>query len=163
MISLVQFKHSDRLFGRQINLYYLGRESLKGVDRDGAGYPLFCIDTSNTKRNMHDLERPLIKHTEPSAATAFCESLFVDDGGFLGRPFILNDIDGLFDFPPESSAEYIKYRKAYDEGSLPVAVTKLEADVQTSDTSLEMNTLKRLEARVAAFKKASRQDLEDKQ
>lgn len=107
------------ILNQRLPIYYLGREPLKGVDLDGEDYPVFCINTSNTKPMERD-EVSLIAECDSNRIASFCKGLFQAPNSVIGQPFILNDDDGLFDFPAQESPEYEKYLAAYRSVSVPL-------------------------------------------
>lgn len=120
MASKVQFEKSAVLRSRELKWVYLGRQTLKGIDGNDVGYPVFCIDVADSTTVINSAEKLLLSRdgTQPSDVTAFCETQFRTDGtseaGKHGRPFILKDTDCGLGLPDGDSPEKNCYWESYN-------------------------------------------------
>lgn len=115
----VQHEKSRVLRTKELKWVYLGRQTLKGIEGNSVGYPVFCIDVVDSTVVMNEAERTLLSRdsTQPSDVMTFCETQFRTDGtteaGKHGRPFILNDTECGLALPEDSSPEKVRYLESY--------------------------------------------------
>jgi hypothetical protein len=118
--SKVQYEKSSVLRSKELRWVYLGRQTLKGIDGNNVGYPVFCIDVADSTTVINSAERLLLSRdgTQPSDVMSFCETQFRTDGtteaGKHGRPFILKDSECGLGLPDGDSPEKTHYWEAYN-------------------------------------------------
>jgi len=104
-----------------VELCYLGRESLKGINKDTENYPVFFLKTIEAVDTLASAEESLTGKANLINVTKFCKEC----NGFMGSPFVLNDIDGLFPFFDESNEAATQYIQSYKATLLPEKPTDL--------------------------------------
>jgi hypothetical protein len=119
MAAKVQHEQSPSLKGQMLKWSYLGRQTLKGIEGNRAGYPVFCIDVADSAIGMNEQELNLLDRgdVKPRDVVAFCETQFLGEGnqaGKHGRPFILGDVACGLDLPVQGTPECARYHEAYD-------------------------------------------------
>ncbi len=153
MINKIQYAHTAKLNGFTLDFFYFGRETLKGVGKDGTGYPVFWVDASDAAK-VSTQEKDIIRRGKlaPKDVVEFCESLFSDTASGIGQPFILGDKDGIFEFPHHKS----KVAKQYvdDYKAFLTTVPAVVADPPTSGNGKSGDPTKVLSAiKLVATKK----------
>lgn len=120
MAAKVEYDNAPDLAGQTLKWSYSGRQPLKGIDEHPAGYPVLCVDVSESTTGTSRQEQNLLRRSSvsPADVVEFCEQQFKsaqNPAGKHGRPFILDDVIRDFDLPDDQSIESEDYRSRYKE------------------------------------------------
>lgn len=148
MAAKVQHEQSASLKGQMLKWSYLGRQTLKGIEGNRAGYPVFCIDVADSAIGMNSEELNLLDRGDikPRDVIAFCETQFRSEGnqaGKHGRPFILGDAKCGFDLPGAAAPERIQYLEAYGAflTTQPVVQATMKAGTGSDDANAVISAI----------------------